>query len=593
MLGLSRGGAGGHDGSRTPTSADRLTHRSSWSSDDRASSSNSISSKERQSLWGKLRKHAGLVHTSRSAQLDHHAPPGPLRAGMPLSSSVYYGSSRASLSSQNAGSVHATSRPSLALQHHGSAHTLPRPSTSPHRLDSTFAQSRPSTASTTASGAHVSPRPSTSSAAQPQGWRSSTCAPVIAATPLTATVSAAAAAAAATAATGQDSQERLIQSVSGLERLKLIAALGGDSRDGATKGGDHDPLARGSRTVGMQPSSRPPPFARGSVDVFRGSADVVRESADVARGPAGSQSMELARPAANHSNPDDISADSIRQMLGAYTGKTEVKGKPRLRRLMMLSPNARRDPLPDMQGLECIAEDDEQPATTSDGHASAERREQARRLPRAADAAKRLSDNSGSTASSGDTLCADADSRSPRPRLWASADGTLFPAPKREQQVPVAHRQAADWGMKLDPVVYRNTFFNARPSNDQQQPWSAPGPDTMTRGAMRTAAQPASASAGIGPSSPMASPPLRLRRPSEPGPRPPTNDADAHAYAHELDRLRWTIRILQSRNEMLSELVVRDPMEAVPESVRIHMRTIELENAWLRRELVKRPKNPH
>ncbi|KAJ2761247.1 hypothetical protein IWQ57_006101, partial [Coemansia nantahalensis] len=90
------------------------------------------------------------------------------------------------------------------------------------------------------------------------------------------------------------------------------------------------------------------------------------------------------------------------------------------------------------------------------------------------------------------------------------------------------------------------------------------------------------------PSLPKESPSPRLQHLPEPLPQPLAGDA----AMQEIDRLRQMVRTLQLRNDMLSELVARDPMEAVPEEVRLHIRTIELENAWLRRELAKRPK-PH
>ncbi|KAJ2716237.1 hypothetical protein H4R19_000764 [Coemansia spiralis] len=528
MASVGFSGAGSRDNSRTP-SIDRSARRPSWSSDDPASSSTSIASSQgRSSLWGKLRKQAGRVHTSRSAQLDHFPAPSP-RARNPHSVSVCYAPSRTSLSSQT--SATAPSRPSLALPMGGSAHTLSRANTSPYRADPTFAQSRPSSASTTASGVSgVLPTATT----QPNAWRSSTAAPTaMSAASLTTTAAAASGQFVSTQpAAPPGSREQMIQSATGLERLKLIASLGDSHQE------DTAPV-RAPREAGQLPLQ---PAMRGSVDVVR-------------RGAA-SQSMDLVRRAPNHTNPDDISAESIRQMLCAYTGKTEVaKSKPRLRRLLPHSP--RRDQPADALGLARIAEDDEQPTLVPDTRQSLERRGPAMGASRQVDASKRLSNNSGSTASSCDTLWADADARTPRPRPRVAADGTQLPAPAREQAVPVAHRQAADWGLKLDPIVYRNTFINARPASDQHPP----------------------------PVLAQCVPPRRLRRPSEPSPRSPAGDADGQ----EIDQLRWAVRILQSRNEMLSELVTRDPMEAVPEGVRLHIRTIELENAWLRRELAKRP----
>ncbi|KAJ2787564.1 hypothetical protein H4R21_007098, partial [Coemansia helicoidea] len=177
--------------------------------------------------------------------------------------------------------------------------------------------------------------------------------------------------------------------------------------------------------------------------------------------------MDVARPVVDHTNPDDISAESIRLMLGAYTGKTEVPSKPRLRRL--LPHSTRRELSSETLLLARIAEDDEQPTLLPDSQLSPERRGPAPGAPRLADASKRFSGNSGSTACSGDTL-------------WA-ADGTGLPQSARGLPVPVTHRQAADWGMKLDPVVYHNTFLNARPASEQREqppppvrrrPWPRP-----------------------------------------------------------------------------------------------------------------------
>ncbi|KAJ1962674.1 hypothetical protein GGI12_002505 [Dipsacomyces acuminosporus] len=53
----------------------------------------------------------------------------------------------------------------------------------------------------------------------------------------------------------------------------------------------------------------------------------------------------------------------------------------------------------------------------------------------------------------------------------------------------------------------------------------------------------------------------------------------------EIEALKRTVRNLQSHNDMLTELAMRDPLEDIPEDARLHIRTIELENAWLRKEL--------
>ncbi|KAJ2785273.1 hypothetical protein H4R18_000597 [Coemansia javaensis] len=542
MIGLSHSSAIGGGGRRAPTSADHSPHRQSWSSDDPASSNSSIhnsfvsassvhnsvhnsvasaaSSGERRSLWRKLRKQTGRMQTVHSTQSDHHLSMSP-RVGASQSAGGYY--------------------------------TSPRHSMSQRSQSATYAQSRPSTASTTASGGAVPSRPTTAATAPPGAWRSSAHAlPIVG-------VTAPPPAAAAAAAAPLSPREQLIQSVTGLERLKLIASLGDEKKP--------------QRPASMQPQRRQPPqpaVPRGSVDVAYGRADAARGSLDVRRAAAASQSMDLARPAVvDHSNPDDISAESIRQVLGAYAGKTEdAKSMPRLRRLMMLPHNARREQhqLPDMLALSRISEDDEQPPTATSDRASLELCRSAMQTPRAADASKRLSENSGSTLCSGDADADGSDHRA-RPRTVAEGPKAGSPTPKRQSLAPSAHRKAADWGMKLDPIVYRNTFARARLASEQHQHQHQPSVDALSASA---------------PSLPCDSPPRRLRRPSESGGHAPAD------HSSEVERLRAALRVLQSRNEILSELVVRDPLEAVPESVRIHIRTIELENAWLRKELAKR-----
>ncbi|KAJ2801943.1 hypothetical protein H4R20_003469 [Coemansia guatemalensis] len=309
-----------------------------------------------------------------------------------------------------------------------------------------------------------------------------------------------------------------------------------------------------------------------------------------------------------HNNPDDISAESIRRTLGAYTGKTEERSTPRLRRLL---PTARR-PQSRGAGLACIVEDDEQ----------------------AADEAKRFSENSGTTVSSGDTLYGDdgrVSVRAARPRAIYEDGVNRVPSPTRDHP-PTLAGVGHGGALPLDPAVYRNTFFNARPAADRQRietlllrrstasddtlPLSssrvrfaeAPQPILEDPAAEQTEpmkpAQPVESHAAeplespVHPNSappphnPHSTPPsrhlsaslpslhaphpARLRRPSEPIEAP-----------DELTRLRRAVGLLQSRNAMLSELVVRDPLEAVPEGVRIHIRTLELENAWLRKTLAR------
>ncbi|KAJ2823922.1 hypothetical protein GGI24_003547, partial [Coemansia furcata] len=120
---------------------------------------------------------------------------------------------------------------------------------------------------------------------------------------------------------------------------------------------------------------------------------------------------------------------------------------------------------------------------------------------------KRFSENSGETTTSTDTLAADspvehrpaartlptrsssvrtpvAPALAPRPlpRLSFSTaqrptaiyenDSTMLPSPTRENPprlVPMVHSQVSNADMLLDPTVYRNTFFNARPITEQNQ----------------------------------------------------------------------------------------------------------------------------
>ncbi|KAJ2083558.1 hypothetical protein H4R24_000721 [Coemansia sp. RSA 988] len=567
--------------------AERVGVRKSWSSDEPGSSSNSvnnsISSKESKNrLWSRLRKHASRLHV----------PPMPEPPAMPQRASVGVAQSRVSL---------------------GAFRTSPA------------ATRRPT----------------------------STC---TAATVGTTAVSVAAPA----------SREQLIQSVTGLERLKLIAAMGpaADEReDSSVSGGSahsssgHIPSNRGSGysssvnalpqggavfptsghvssdgdssypNPGSAPShvglagtlqaavSAPQPTMatprpstaapRISTATPRPSMATPRPSTATSRGSVDTtHSTTTPRPSIDtpHNNPDDISAESIRRTLGAYTGKTEDRSTPRLRRLL---PTARR-PQSRGTGLACIAEDDEQ----------------------AADEAKRFSENSGNTVSSGDTLYGDdgrSSVRAARPQAIYEDGVNRVPSPTRDHPptlVGVGHGGA----LPLDPAVYRNTFFNARPAADRQriesllQRRSTASDDTLPLSTSRVrfakAPQPILEDAAAEPTvpeEPHAAEPLkspdhpnsapsshstrstpsrhhlsaslpslqiphstRLRRPSEPIEAP-----------DELTRLRRAVGLLQSRNAMLSELVVRDPLEAVPEGVRIHIHTLELENAWLRKSLAR------
>ncbi|KAJ2701534.1 hypothetical protein H4218_001366 [Coemansia sp. IMI 209128] len=304
---------------------------------------------------------------------------------------------------------------------------------------------------------------------------------------------------------------------------------------------------------------------------------------------------------------------------------------------------------------------------------------------------KRFSENSGETTASLDTLAADSPSTEhyrptvrtpatrsssvrtpvaqaivprPLPRLSFSMgqrptaiyenDSTMLPSPTRENPpklVPMVHSQVSNADMLLEPTVYRNTFFNARPIIEHQQieaslitrrPSTSHRLSTTSRSLYKSASddtlnngssskrESSSSSTKVRfsdhsdvipdrttddkpltalppPVLPQAqqkpvfvSPPVlktaselspalnfsrrRLRRPSEVSAPLPTA-ASMSAPVLEIDILRRTIRSLQARNDLLSELVELDPLHAISEDTRLHVRTLELENIWLRKEL--------
>ncbi|KAJ2608063.1 hypothetical protein H4S08_004591 [Coemansia sp. RSA 1365] len=531
---------------RRMTTADRVGVRKSWCSDEPCSSSNSVSSKESKNrLWSRLRKHASRLHVTPGAE-----PPA-----MVQRTSVGVAQGRASL---------------------GAFGTSPA----------------------------VTRRP-------------------------TSTCTAAAVETAAVSVAAPASREQLIQSVSGLERLKLIAAMGpvADERQDSTANNrtaypspphvfSHGgPGISSSGNVSSQEGStgtlqaavsapqsnmitrRPSTAAaRLSMATPRPSMSTPRPSITTSRSSVDTTHSKAApRPSVEteHNNPDDISAESIRRTLGAYTGKTEERSTPRLLRLL---PTARR-PQSRGAGLACIAEDDEQ----------------------VMDEAKRFSENSGTTVSSGDTLYGDdgrSNMRAPRPRAIYEDGVNRVPSPTRDHP-PVLAGVGHGGALPLDPAVYRNTFFNARPAADRHRIESLlvrrsdASDDTLSLSPSRVRfakkTQPISENPVVEQAEPVVSPvvepkeathhsnstrpshhlsaslptlnaqhPTHLRRPSEP-----------IEASDELTRLRRAVGLLQSRNAMLSELVVRDPLEAVPEGVRIHIRTLELENAWLRKSLAR------
>ncbi|PIA17960.1 hypothetical protein COEREDRAFT_85824 [Coemansia reversa NRRL 1564] len=532
---------------RRMTTAERVGVRKSWSSDEPGSSSNSVSSKESKNrLWSRLRKHASRVHVAPDVE-----PPA-----MVQRASVGVAQGRASL---------------------GAFGTSPA----------------------------VVRRP-------------------------TSTCTAAAVGTVAVSVAAPASREQLIQSVSGLERLKLIAAMGpvADERQDITaknrsaypspvhvpshggpgfsgsgnvssQGGSVGTLqaavsAPQSNMITRRPSTA---AARLSMATPRSSMSTPRPSITTSRSSVDTIHTTAAPPRPSvetgHKNPDDISAESIRRTLGAYTGKTEERTTPRLLRLL---PTARR-PQSRGTGLACIAEDDEH----------------------VVDEAKRFSENSGTTVSSADTLYGDdgrSNMRAPRPRAIYEDGVNRVPSPTRDHP-PLLAGVGHGGALPLDSAVYRNTFFNARPAADRQRIESLlvrrsdASDDTLSLSPSRVRfaknSYPISEDSVVGQAEPVdslaaepkeaihhpnstrpshhlsaslptlhAQHPTHLRRPSEP-----------IEASDELTRLRRAVDFLQSRNTMLSELVMRDPLEAVPEGVRIHIRTLELENAWLRKSLAR------
>ncbi|KAJ2747732.1 hypothetical protein GGI20_000202 [Coemansia sp. BCRC 34301] len=252
-----------------------------------------------------------------------------------------------------------------------------------------------------------------------------------------------------------------------------------------------------------------------------------------------------------------------------------------------------------------------------------------------------------------------------RPTAIYETDAMLLPSPTRENPprlVPMVHSQVSSADMLLDPTVYRNTFFNARPLTEQHQLeatlisrrpstshrlstaskslYKSASDDTLNNGSSSKRESTSSSSkvrfsdhSDIIPDRPsddkppvvsapaavlpppalaqqqkplfMSLPSLnttsdlspaaslnrrhrhqhhhhhhRLRRPSE-----PTPSAAVPEPVLEIDVLRRTIRSLQARNDLLGDIVGLDPMTSIPEATKLHIRTLELENIWLRKEL--------
>ncbi|KAJ2658038.1 hypothetical protein IWW48_004210 [Coemansia sp. RSA 1200] len=586
---------------------DRSTYRQSWSSDAPSSSSNSMgSTKESMSLWSKLRRQASRVHVGQASQTNSGG--------------------RLSLGAYQQGPV-------------------------PY-MDKRRASSSPHAAKPVVAGSMVSvQRPVTSQSARQQQQ-----------------IGGAGSAMASWAADADDmsannpplsgvSSTRHQSLVPGLERLKTLTALGSDTNVSIIKRAERQqmrdpagldpsssalPPTKSRSNSYLEPANAPPPsripaMTRVSTDVYRfsgtGSSGGKKTSL-----PAHSYSMDIPRTnpqrqqpqtqqqlqqqnqqrqhqrhqSFDHRNAENITAESIRQTLGEYTGKTsDVKGKPRLRRLMMFPGGSKQQSSPRNHiielslggaGLERIAEDEEQhqhqlqkragaanapavaPPTAprfdepesvlppADRAAASNHHSQSLQTRRvanigqsysqllsahhshgAADSnsnmggtalggyrsdAKRFSENSGSTVSSGETLemHAEYDSivgskpslgidripsitrppsatppkrpasaqvsqtqyhhqqqqqrlqrREPRlslsnrphllerPKAIYNDGSNLIPSPTKEHPpslVPIVHGRVGrgdDREHMLDPTVYRNTFFNARPLDEQKQ----------------------------------------------------------------------------------------------------------------------------
>ncbi|KAJ2887133.1 hypothetical protein H4R27_000163 [Coemansia aciculifera] len=241
-----------------------------------------------------------------------------------------------------------------------------------------------------------------------------------------------------------------------------------------------------------------------------------------------------------------------------------------------------------------------------------------------------------------------------RPTAIYETESTMLPSPTRENPpklVPMVHSQVSNADMLLDPTVYRNTFFNARPITEQNQIeatlltrrpstshrlsttskslYKSASDDTLNNGSSSKRESSSSSTkvrfsdhsdvipdrtteekplvavlppppalsqkhqkplfmslpllntaSDLSPASSLSR--RRLRRPSEPM---PSAIATSTTPVQEIDVLRRTIRSLQARNDLLSELVELDPLHTIPEDTRLHIRTLELENTWLRKEL--------
>ncbi|KAJ2388208.1 hypothetical protein GGI05_003854, partial [Coemansia sp. RSA 2603] len=298
-------------------------------------------------------------------------------------------------------------------------------------------------------------------------------------------------------------------------------------------------------------------------------------------------------------------------------------------------------------GLARISEDDETTNAASAAplfthHYAATLRHPALRLD-----AKRFSENSGS---SSDTV-GDESQRLP-PAVTTNAPLPLekfIPSPTREHppELPALSHSRAGKNVPSDPVVYRNTFFNARPQPEHQTleaairgnpsvrrrasdetldtlegltpPQGGRASGASVRFAGVSCVIPAQVSEHLSASMPSLARSAstrsgaKPRRPSEPTrpstwrtvsapltpasspllPAPQNSPAAADAeygrrMAAEVVALKRTVRTLQLQNDVLVEAAGVGPRAAEGLSpAAMRMRTLELENLWLRRELAR------
>ncbi|KAJ1945412.1 hypothetical protein GGF37_001712 [Kickxella alabastrina] len=375
-------------------------------------------------------------------------------------------------------------------------------------------------------------------------------------------------------------------------------------------------------------------------------------------------SLDLRRTP-NHWNPEEITAESIRMTLGAYTGKTE-DSRPSLRRLLM--PERNRPIISgaavaaDLALLARITEDDENAAS---GAAAAAAAAAANRYVFAD--AKRFSENSGFTVSSNDTTLGDqtpeaARLRSPgfgtgggggsvtgRPVAIYEDDGALGDAssgggdyslgrssgfaaqlaagppnsaggrrpPLRaltktvsedtlhvvrnikpfDEIKPVVHSVVVDKfaDVKAAAAAMGMATVVERPGTIT----SESGANTPTDRRFSVCSFPDSVLLPPRPRSPIVEPEIESRSVVEPTvsgePVEPIKGSPAEANMEylrglqaDIDALRSRTRRLEAENDILVQLTTVDPMDSMPEGVKMRLRTLELENVWLRGELRRR-----